>query len=59
MFWGCTRTSTALNGNLGKVPDTKLQRLTGHRTQAMTERYSHFRMDDFADVIRIQEEWAI
>lgn len=43
----------------GRIPDAKLQRLTGHRTQAMTERYSHFRADDFADVIQIQEEWAI
>jgi integrase len=43
----------------GRVPDAKLQRLTGHRTQAMTERYSHFSVDDFRDVLAIQEELAI
>jgi integrase len=43
----------------GKVPDAKLQRLTGHRTQAMTDRYSHFSVDDFRDVLAIQEELAI
>jgi integrase len=43
----------------GRIPDSKLQKLTGHRTQAMTERYSHFTMDDFQDVRAIQEELAI
>ena len=43
----------------GRVPDAKLQKLTGHRTQAMTERYSHFTLNDFDDVRAIQEELAI
>ena len=43
----------------GRVPDAKLQRLTGHQTQQMTERYTHFRLDDFDDVLAIQEELAI
>jgi integrase len=43
----------------GKVPDAKLQRLTGHQTQQMVERYTHFRLDDFQDVRAIQEELAI
>jgi integrase len=38
-----------------KVPDSILQRLTGHRTQEMTEHYTHFRLEDFRDVVKIQE----
>ena len=41
----------------GKVPDIKLQRLTGHRTQEMTDHYTHFKIDDFQDVLKIQEEF--
>jgi integrase len=40
---------------VGKVPDSKLQKLTGHKTQAMTEHYTHYKMDDFKDVMKIQE----
>ena len=43
----------------GRISDAKLQRLTGHRTQQMTERYTHFRVDDFRDVLTIQETLAI
>ncbi|MBA7550164.1 hypothetical protein ES705_42672 [subsurface metagenome] len=41
----------------GKVPDVKLQRLTGHRTQEMTDLYTSFRVEDFKDVLKIQEEF--
>ena len=41
----------------GKVHDAKLQRLTGHRTLAMTEHYTHFSIDDFKDVLNIQESY--
>jgi len=41
----------------GKIHDSKLQRLTGHRTQQMTEHYTHFNISDFQDVLRIQEEY--
>jgi len=40
----------------GKVPDAKLQALTGHRTQEMTDNYTHFRPEDFKDVLEIQEQ---
>jgi integrase len=40
----------------GKVPDAKLQALTGHRTIEMTENYTHFRPEDFKDVLAIQEQ---
>lgn len=40
----------------GKVPDAKLQALTGHRTIEMTENYTHFRPEDFKDVLQIQEQ---
>lgn len=43
----------------GRVSDAKLRRLTGHSTAEMTERYSHFKADDFRDVLAIQEELAI
>lgn len=38
-----------------RVPDPLLQRLTGHRTQEMTEHYTHFELEDFRDVVTIQE----
>ena len=40
-----------------KIPDAKLQRLTGHRTQEMTEWYTKFKIADFQDVLKIQEEF--
>ena len=39
-----------------RIPDYKLQRLTGHRTQEMTEHYTHLNLADFADVVALQEE---
>ncbi len=39
-----------------RVPDSKLKKLTGHRTQGMTERYTHFGLQDFEDVKEIQEQ---
>jgi integrase len=45
--------NTALRG---RVPDAKLQALTGHRTLEMTENYTHFRPEDFKDVLAIQEQ---
>ncbi len=39
-----------------KVPDAKLRRLTGHRTPAMTERYTRFEIEDFADFVAVQED---
>jgi integrase len=40
----------------GKIPDAKLRRLTGHRTEQMTEHYTHFQLTDFEDVVGIQDE---
>ena len=40
-----------------KIPDAKLQRLTGHRTREMTEHYTHFKIEDFRDVLEIQEDF--
>ena len=37
------------------VPDPILQRVTGHRTQEMTEHYTHFKLEDFRDVVKVQE----
>lgn len=39
----------------GRVPDSKLQRVTGHRTLAMTELYTHSLGDDFNEVRAVQE----
>ena len=39
----------------GKVPDAKLRRLTGHRTEEMTDHYTQFPLADFHDVVEIQE----
>lgn len=41
----------------GKVHDAKLRRLTGHKTLEMTEHYTHFNLEDFQDVVAIQEEY--
>lgn len=38
------------------ISDGKLQKLTGHKTLAMTEHYTHFKADDFQDVKEIQEK---
>ncbi len=39
-----------------KIPDAKLRRITGHRTEQMTEYYTHFNLEDFRDVQLIQEK---
>ncbi len=38
-----------------KVPDSILKRITGHRTQEMVEHYTHFQLDDYREVVRVQE----
>jgi integrase len=40
----------------GRIPDYKLQRVTGHRTQQMTERYTNLSRADYRDVLQIQEQ---
>ena len=32
----------------------ELQKLTGHKSQAMTDHYTHFKADDFKNVQKIQ-----
>jgi integrase len=41
----------------GKIPDVKLRRLTGHRSEKMSDLYTHFHINDFQDVLRIQERF--
>jgi integrase len=41
----------------GRIHDSKLQRLTGHKTDEMTEHYTRFNIDDFRDVKAIQEQY--
>lgn len=43
----------------GKVPDPLLRQLTGHSTEAMTEHYSHFRLEDFKPIVAIEEGLGI
>jgi integrase len=38
------------------IADAKVQEVTGHRSQAMTEHYSHFAIADFKDVLAVWEE---
>jgi integrase len=45
--------NTALRS--ARVPDALVQRVTGHATQEMTEHYSHFALEDFRDVMKVQE----
>ena len=39
-----------------RVADEKLRRVTGNRSVAMSNRYTHFQLADFDDVLRVQEE---
>ncbi len=39
-----------------KVPDPKLQQLTGHSSDRMTEHYTRFNLEDLRDVVQIQED---
>ena len=41
----------------GKIHDAKLRALTGHRTLEMTEHYTKFRLEDFTDVVKVQNEF--
>lgn len=45
--------NTTMRSN--NISDGKVQKLTGHTSMAMTERYTHFQNDDFKDVQEIQE----
>lgn len=36
------------------ISDSKLQKLTGHKTKQMTEHYTHYKAADFQDVQKIQ-----
>jgi integrase len=45
--------NTALR--VAKVADPLVQRVTGHRTAQMTDHYSHFALEDFRDVMKVQE----
>ena len=36
------------------ISDGKLQKMTGHKSLEMTDRYTHFKADDFQDVKKIQ-----
>ena len=40
----------------GKIADFKLQRLTGHRTEAMVEHYTHLDRSDMDDVLKLQSD---
>lgn len=40
----------------GKVPDEQLRRVTGHRSEAMTDRYDHVRLESLRDVLAVQEK---
>jgi len=37
-----------------KISDSKLRRLTGHKSEEMTESYTHFQIEDFQDVLSVQ-----
>lgn len=43
----------------GKIPDAKLRVLTGHKTLQMTDHYTQFKLDDFVDVVDVQEQYFI
>jgi integrase len=38
------------------LPDSKLRQITGHSSEAMSDRYTHYDANDFHEVIVLQEE---
>lgn len=38
------------------IADAVVQKITGHKTQRMTEHYTHFELGDFKEVSEVQEE---
>ena len=44
---------------MGNVTDAKVRKLTGHKSEAMTDHYTHFDPRAFGDVKRIQEGIAL
>lgn len=44
---------------MGNVADSKVRELTGHKSEAMTDHYTHFDPRTFGDVKRIQEDIAL
>ena len=44
---------------MGNVADSKVRGLTGHKSEAMTDHYTHFDPRSFGDVKRIQEGIAL
>jgi len=41
----------------GKIHDSKLRQLTGHKTLIMTDHYTKFNIEDFQDVLQVQENY--
>ncbi len=54
---GGRRTTTAASG--AGFLDAILRQLTGHSTEAMTEHYSHFRLEDFKPIVANEESLGI
>ena len=40
----------------GRVPDEKLRIMTGHRTEEMTEHYTHLLEEDYTEIRKVQED---
>ncbi len=40
---------------VNNISDSKLQRITGHKTDKMTEHYTHYSKNDFKDILAVQE----
>jgi integrase len=40
-----------------RIPQIKLRRLTGHKSERMTDHYTQFKLEDFTDVVEMQEEF--
>jgi len=38
------------------ISDALLKRITGHKTQGMVENYTHFQIEDFKEIIKVQEQ---
>lgn len=41
------------------IPDAKVRMITGHRDESMTERYTHFRVENYEEICKIQERMML
>lgn len=52
-FHSLRHTTNTIMRSVG-IADSKVRMMTGHREESMTERYTHFRLEDFREIEHVQ-----